>query len=92
MYLRAVLMSPLLTTRRPTGWHGEGGAVNRGGHLTVDFYTADNFFMVTHHVYSTNAAYYGKFIESLHFSTDIYFYYEGYAMKRLLERPRFHYR
>jgi len=40
---------------RPTGWHGESGAAQSGGHLTVLFYSRVG--AVTHHVYRCNEAY-----------------------------------
>jgi len=41
----------------PTGWHGEGGSLPTGGHITVRFYSFDNIFFGTHHVYRTDDAY-----------------------------------
>jgi hypothetical protein len=48
---------------RPTGWHGESGRANWGGHITVDFRTRAHVHVSTHHVYRTEAAYGGKFIK-----------------------------
>ena len=42
---------------RPTGWHGESGAMRRGGHLTVHFVHRIGRRGTTHHVYSCNGAY-----------------------------------
>ncbi|KAH9012498.1 hypothetical protein EDB85DRAFT_2222926 [Lactarius pseudohatsudake] len=42
---------------RPTGWHGESGRANWGGHVTVDFRTQAHVHVSTHHVYRTEAAY-----------------------------------
>ncbi|KAH9163104.1 hypothetical protein EDB89DRAFT_1912934 [Lactarius sanguifluus] len=42
---------------RPTGWHGESGAANWGGHIMVDFRTRAHVHVSTHHVYRTEAAY-----------------------------------
>ncbi|KAH9009546.1 hypothetical protein EDB84DRAFT_1571157 [Lactarius hengduanensis] len=44
---------------RPTGWHGESGRANWGGHVTVDFRTQAHVHVSTHHVYRTEAAYGG---------------------------------
>jgi hypothetical protein len=59
MNLAFTVVAPLMLTSfcRPTGWHGESGAAEAGGHLTVDFYRLDNEHVVTHHVYRTNDAY-----------------------------------
>ncbi|KAH9022544.1 hypothetical protein EDB85DRAFT_1895180 [Lactarius pseudohatsudake] len=42
---------------RPTGWHGESGVAESGGHITVDFCTRARVHVATHHVYCTEAAY-----------------------------------
>lgn len=47
----------LMTTCRPTGWHGESGIALSGGHLTVDFLDSNNRHISTHHVYPSEAAY-----------------------------------
>ncbi|KAH9040934.1 hypothetical protein EDB85DRAFT_1886604 [Lactarius pseudohatsudake] len=48
-----------VATARNIGWHGEGGVVRYGGHLTVDFSKRSGRF-TTEHVYRTDAAYEGR--------------------------------
>ncbi|KAI9446962.1 hypothetical protein BJY52DRAFT_1228562 [Lactarius psammicola] len=57
--LRPFSPLPALTIAcRPTGWHGESGAANRGGgHVTVDFLKRNGVHVTTQHVYRTGAAY-----------------------------------
>jgi hypothetical protein len=43
-------------SRRPTGWHGESGAADWGGHVTVDF-CSSNGHVTRHHVYRSDNAY-----------------------------------
>ena len=42
--------------RRPTGWHGEGGAAS-GGHITVRFRASSGRHITTNHVYPTDDVY-----------------------------------
>jgi hypothetical protein len=42
---------------RPTGWDGESGAADSGGHITVHFCSSSREHVVTHHVYRTDGAY-----------------------------------
>lgn len=36
---------------RPTGWHGESGAVRSGGHITVRFEMRSGVRVTTRHIY-----------------------------------------
>jgi hypothetical protein len=54
--------SPALTTCRSTGWHGESGIADSGGHVTVDFMTIGGIVVTTHHVYQSDGAYSGMCI------------------------------
>jgi hypothetical protein len=59
MNITFVIVAPLTLTNfcRPTGWHGESGAAETGGHITVDFCNGNGEHVVTHHVYRTDNAY-----------------------------------
>jgi hypothetical protein len=46
-----------LRSRRPTGWHGESGGAQSGGHITVDFRSYRNKHITTHHIYPTDDGY-----------------------------------
>ena len=43
--------------RRPTGWHGESGKGQSGGHVVVKFRLRGQVHFSTHHIYHTNSAY-----------------------------------
>jgi hypothetical protein len=79
MSLCAPLTHPCTdNTCSPTGWHGEGGALPTGGHITVWFYSYDKVFFGTHHVYCTDEAYDCKYVKLYtDINTDIWFKYEG---------------
>jgi hypothetical protein len=53
-----VVPSVLMNFRRPTGWHGESGAAQAGGHIAVDFALSNGEHVTTHHVYPTDKGYY----------------------------------
>jgi hypothetical protein len=57
-YLESALsLTNHILSRRPTGWHGESGRLQFGGHVTVDIYSSDSTLMMTKHIYRSDYAY-----------------------------------
>jgi hypothetical protein len=76
------LPSALTNARRPTGWHGESGGAEFGGHVAVDFFLANGKHVTTHHVYPTDEAYCG-------YSVPYVFLIRIPTLRRAERRPRF---
>ncbi len=50
-YLESTLsLANHILSRRPTGWHGESGHLQFGGHITVDFYSSNSTHIITKHI------------------------------------------